>query len=53
MYEAMWGVAQTGISTLDEDFQGYADTFFSRTMATLQDPRFEQWLNQAADQVPT
>jgi len=52
MYEAMWGVAQTGISTLDEDFQGYADTFFSRTMATLQDPRFEQWLDQAAAQNP-
>jgi thiamine kinase-like enzyme len=44
LYEAMWGVAQTGISTLNEDFQGYADMFFLRTTATLENPRFEQWM---------
>lgn len=41
MYEALWGVAQTGISTLDEDFQGYADTFFARAEEQFNDPLFE------------
>ena len=30
IHEAMWGTTQTGISTLDEDFQGYADLWFAR-----------------------
>lgn len=44
MYEALWGVAQTGISTLDEDFQGYADMFFARAEERFKDSRFEQWM---------
>jgi thiamine kinase-like enzyme len=48
LYEAMWGVAQTGISTLDEDFQGYADMFINRTISSLNDPRFDRWLEVAA-----
>lgn len=45
MYEALWGVAQTGISTLDEDFQGYADMFFARAEEHFKDARFEQWVH--------
>ncbi len=45
MYEALWGVAQTGISTLDEDFQGYADMFFARAEQRFKDARFEQWIH--------
>jgi len=45
MYEALWGVAQTGISTLDEDFQGYADLFFSRAEDRFKDSTFEKWMH--------
>jgi thiamine kinase-like enzyme len=48
MREAMWGVTQTGISTLDEDFQGYADLWFGRVRQDLTDPRWEQWLKAVA-----
>ncbi len=48
MREAMWGVTQTGISTLDEDFQGYADLFFGRIRQHITDPRWERWLNDVA-----
>ena len=42
--EAMWGTAQTGLSKLDEDFQGYADLWFGRVREHLTDPRWDQWL---------
>jgi thiamine kinase-like enzyme len=44
MHEAMWGTTQTGISTLDEDFQGYADLWFGRVREHVVDARWEQWL---------
>jgi thiamine kinase-like enzyme len=44
VYEAMWGTTQTGLSTLDEDFQVYADLFIGRARQHLTDPRWEQWL---------
>jgi thiamine kinase-like enzyme len=44
IYEAMWGVTQTGISELDEDFQGYADLWFGRMRQHVTDPRWDQWL---------
>jgi len=44
IHEAMWGTTQTGISKLDEDFQGYADLWFGRARQALQDPRWDQWL---------
>lgn len=44
--EAMWGVVQTGISKLDEDFQGYADLWFTRVRQHLTDPRRERWLSE-------
>ncbi len=46
--EALWGVAQTGISKLDEDFQGYADLWFGRAREQLTDPRWSQWLKEVA-----
>jgi thiamine kinase-like enzyme len=44
IHEAMWGTTQTGISKLDEDFQGYADYWFDRARKDIQDPRWAQWL---------
>jgi thiamine kinase-like enzyme len=48
LHEAMWGTTQTGISKLDEDFQGYADLWFGRARQRLTDPRWSQWLKAAA-----
>ena len=44
LHEAMWGTAQTGLSKLDEDFQGYADLWFGRVRQHLTDSRWEKWL---------
>ena len=41
--EALWGVTQTGISTLNEDFQGYADLWFGRARDALRDPHWDEW----------
>jgi thiamine kinase-like enzyme len=49
--EAMWGVLQQGISTLDVDYVAYADTHFARLAATAADDRFEDWLG-AAEEAP-
>jgi thiamine kinase-like enzyme len=49
MHEAMWGTTQTGISKLDEDFQGYADLWFGRAAESMQDPRWEQWRRDLAE----
>ncbi len=48
IHEAMWGTTQTGISTLDEDFQGYADLWFARFREDISDFRYEQWLKDVA-----
>ena len=42
--EAMWGVLQQGISTLDIDFVGYASSRFERMLANAAEPRFESAL---------
>jgi thiamine kinase-like enzyme len=42
--EALWGTTQTGISKLDEDFQGYADQWFARVRKDISDPRWPEWL---------
>ena len=44
IHEGMWGTTQTGISTLDEDFQGYADLFLGRARQQMTDFRWDQWL---------
>jgi thiamine kinase-like enzyme len=47
--EAMWGVVQQGLSTLDFDYVAYADRHFARVLAAAEDERFEGWLEEAAD----
>ena len=49
--EAMWGVLQQALSTLDVDYVGYADRHFARCLATAGDDRFEDWLDAARTQV--
>ena len=46
--EAMWGVLQQGISTLDVDFVAYAGEHFDRLLAEAATPRFERALRDAA-----
>jgi aminoglycoside phosphotransferase (APT) family kinase protein len=46
--EAMWGVVQQAISTLDFDYVGYADRHFTRLLANAGDDRLEGWLAAAA-----
>jgi aminoglycoside phosphotransferase (APT) family kinase protein len=38
--EAMWGVVQQAISTLEFDFHMYADEHFERLQRTAAEPRF-------------
>ncbi|MFQ5812456.1 MAG: phosphotransferase [Anaerolineae bacterium] len=49
--EAMWGMVQIGISTLDFDFRGYADKHFDRMTRNLQDPGCAQWLTEVVQGV--
>jgi thiamine kinase-like enzyme len=39
--EAMWGVLQQGVSSLDIDFVAYASEHFERLIANAAEPRFE------------
>lgn len=48
LHESMWGTTQTGISKLEEDFQGYADLWFARFRQHVTDYRWEQWLKDVA-----
>jgi thiamine kinase-like enzyme len=48
LHEAVWGTTQTGISKLEEDFQGYADLWFGRLRQNVTDYRWEQWLKDVA-----
>ena len=47
--EAMWGVLQQGISTLDFDFRGYAADHFERLLTNAATPRFEHALDEVGD----
>jgi len=46
--EAMWGVLQQGVSTLDVDFRAYAADHFDRLLAAAARPSFERALGEAA-----
>ena len=46
--EAMWGVLQQGISTLDVDFVAYADEHFGRLLSNASTPAFERALRETA-----
>jgi thiamine kinase-like enzyme len=48
LHESMWGTTQTGISKLEEDFQGYADLWFGRLRQHVMDFRWEGWLKDVA-----
>jgi len=45
--EAMWGVLQQGISTLDVDFVAYADEHFDRLLGNARSPDFARHLDEA------
>ena len=45
--EAMWGVLQQGISTLDVDFVAYAAEHFDRLLANATTLAFERALREA------
>jgi len=47
--EAMWGVLQQGISTLDVDFVAYAGEHFERLLANATAPTFERALREASE----
>lgn len=42
--EAMWGVLQSALSTLEFDFEGYAAKYFGRLRAGFDHPLFPAWL---------
>ncbi len=46
--EAMWGVLQQGISTLDVDFRAYAAEHFDRLLTFAAGPAFDRALEAAA-----
>jgi thiamine kinase-like enzyme len=46
--EAMWGVLQQGVSTLDVDFVAYASGSFDRLLRNAGSPRFERALGEVA-----
>jgi aminoglycoside phosphotransferase (APT) family kinase protein len=46
--EALWGVAQQALSTLDFDYVAYARDHFERLRASIEDPRYPAWLRSAA-----
>ena len=48
--EAMWGVVQQAISTLDFDYVDYADRHFARCLSNAHDDRFGEWLRAAASE---
>ena len=47
--EAMWGVVQQGISTIDFDYRGYAEEKFDRLLANAAAPGYRQLLHDAAE----
>jgi thiamine kinase-like enzyme len=47
--EAMWGVLQQGISTLDVDFVAYAADHFDRLLSAASRPAFQRALGAAAE----
>ena len=46
--EAMWGVVQQGISTLDFDYTGYAHKHFDRLLGNASSPGYRALLDAAA-----
>ena len=40
----LWGAIQSHISTIDFDFEGYANGRWARALAAIDGPEFEDWL---------
>ena len=51
--EAMWGVVQQALSTLDIDYVAYARRHFDRLSRSMADERFEGWLELASRPIAT
>jgi thiamine kinase-like enzyme len=51
--EAMWGVVQQALSTLDIDYVAYAGRHFDRLSRSMADERFERWLELASRPIAT
>ena len=49
--EAMWGVVQQALSTLDFDYVDYAARHFTRCLASADDRRFPTWLRDSAGEI--
>ena len=47
-WEAMWGTLQAVVSELDFDYRGYAAEHFAHVHESAADPRFEDWIADAA-----
>jgi thiamine kinase-like enzyme len=47
--EAMWGVLQQALSTIDFDYADYAEKHFRRLEANATDGRFERWIADAEE----
>jgi thiamine kinase-like enzyme len=47
--EAMWGVVQQGLSTLEFDYVGYAQRHFDRCRGAVEDERYGRWLRGAGE----
>jgi thiamine kinase-like enzyme len=47
--EAMWGLVQLGISNIDFDFREYANKHFDRLTQNIQNPDWNQWLEDIRD----
>lgn len=46
-WEAMWGVVQATCSQLDFDFLAYADEYLGKVRASVENPDFPRWLEDA------
>jgi thiamine kinase-like enzyme len=49
--EAMWGVVQQALSTLDFDYVDYAARHFTRCLTTADDRSFPVWLRDSAGEI--
>jgi thiamine kinase-like enzyme len=44
--EAMWGLVQSGISSIDFDFHGYAASHFDELTQKIKNPNWNDWLKE-------
>lgn len=44
--EAMWALIQVAVSTLDFDFNGYANKYFERMKLSMNNPEWDCWIKE-------